>query len=109
MKQLTVLFAIILVSASSAGSQLRNTIPFLSPNIAQAAEAWQNDFDDVCSRTEDAMTFSADELKNIITRSDAVKTQIEQTSDESRRRVMLKRLKMCRDLYAYVLSTLESK
>lgn len=77
---------------------------------AQPAETWQKEFDDICSRTQDAMMFSVDELKALVTRSNALEQQI-QKLDETRRKVYLKRLQQCRGLYAYVLEskTLESK
>jgi hypothetical protein len=67
-----------------------------------AQEAWQKEFEDVCSRTEDAMTFSQEELTDLIRRCDKLQPQIEQL-DESRKKVFMGRLRMCRGLYAYVL------
>jgi len=68
----------------------------------QAKEAWQKEFDAVRSKTQDAMTFSEDELTELIRRCDALLPQIEKL-DESRRKVYLGRLAKCRGLYAYVL------
>lgn len=67
-----------------------------------AQESWQKEFDDVCSKTQDAMTFSQEELTDLIRRCDALQPQIEKL-DESRKKVYLGRLRMCRGLYAYVL------
>lgn len=67
-----------------------------------APESWQKEFDDVCSKTQDAMTFSQEELTGLIRRCDALLPQIEKL-DESRKKVFLGRLRMCRGLYAYVL------
>ena len=67
-----------------------------------AQESWQKEFDDVCSKTQDAMTFSQEELADLIRRCDALQPQIEKL-DESRKKVYLGRLRMCRGLYAYVL------
>ena len=71
---------------------------------AQSSEAWQPEFDDVCSKTQDAMTFSAGELTALVQRCDALRPQIEKL-DETQRKVYLGRLRMCRGLYAYVLDS----
>ena len=65
-------------------------------------ETWRKEFNDVCSKTQDAMTFSQEELTDLIRRCDALLPQIEKL-DESRKKVYLGRLRMCRGLYAYVL------
>jgi hypothetical protein len=70
----------------------------------QAKEAWQKEFDAVCSKTQDAMTFTEDELTDLIRRCDALVPRIEKL-DESRRKVYLGRLAKCRGLYAYVLES----
>ncbi|MFZ0913229.1 MAG: hypothetical protein WBQ76_14825 [Candidatus Korobacteraceae bacterium] len=77
-----------------------------SPSSASQAdparESWRKEFDDVCSKTQDAMTFSQEELRDLIRRCDALLPQIEKL-DESRKKVYLGRLQKCRGLYAYVL------
>jgi len=70
--------------------------------VDPARESWRKEFDDVCSKTQDAMTFSQEELTDLIRRCDALRPQIEKL-DESRKKVYLGRLRMCRGLYAYVL------
>lgn len=67
-----------------------------------AQESWQKEFDNVCAKTEDAMTFSEDELTDLIRRCDSLQPRIEKL-DESRKKVYLERLRKCRGLYAYVL------
>ncbi len=69
-----------------------------------AQETWRKEFDDVCSKTQDAMTFSQEELTVLIRRCDALLPQIEKL-DETRKKVYLGRLRMCRGLYAYVLDS----
>jgi len=71
-----------------------------SADLAQ--ESWQKEFDAVCSKTEDAMTFSQEELTDLIRRCDNLRPRIEKL-DESRRKVYLERLRKCRGLYDYVL------
>lgn len=67
-----------------------------------APESWQKEFDEVCSKTQDAMTLSPDELTDLIRRCDALVPQIEKLN-ESRKKVYMRRLQMCRGVYAYVL------
>jgi hypothetical protein len=74
---------------------------FGSPADA-AQEAWQKEFDNICAKTEDAMTFSEDELTDLIRRCDSLQPRIEKL-DDSRKKVYLERLRKCRGLYAYVL------
>lgn len=73
---------------------------------ARADEAWAAEFEAVCSRTQDAMTIPSDELRSLIRRADALRRQIE-ALDETRRKVYGRRLKVCRDLYAFVLGSRE--
>jgi len=71
---------------------------------ASQLEAWHREFDDICSRTEDAMTYTPTELEALIRRCDALRPKLEKL-DETRRKVYLERLRMCRGLYAYVLES----
>ncbi|MGA2981577.1 MAG: hypothetical protein ABSD76_18445 [Terriglobales bacterium] len=68
----------------------------------QAKESWRKEFDSICAKTQDAMTFSQEELTDLIRRCDALLPQIEKL-DETRKKVYVGRLRMCRGLYAYVL------
>lgn len=76
--------------------------------LAHAQEDWRKEFEDVCSKTQDAMVIPSDELKNLVDRCDRLKPQIEKL-DESQRKVYLKRLQLCRDLYFFVLESREIK
>ena len=69
---------------------------------ASAEEGWGAEFEDVCSKTQDAMTLSSEDLRALIARCDALKPRIE-ALDPSRRKVYERRLQLCRDLYAFVL------
>ncbi len=75
-----------------------------APQANPAQETWRKEFNDVCSKTQDAMTFSQEELSELIRRCDALMPQI-QKLDETRKKVYLGRLRMCRGLYAYVLDS----
>ena len=76
--------------------------------VVHAQDDWRNEFDDVCSKTQDAMIFSPDELRNLIARCDKLKPVVEKL-DETQRKVFLKRLQLCRDLFLFVLESKEKK
>ncbi len=67
-------------------------------------EDWKAEFADICSKTENPMALTADEIKGLIDRCDKLKPRIEKL-DESAAKVYLKRLKMCRDLFVFVLES----
>ena len=73
-----------------------------APQADAEQKSWEKEFDEVCSKTQDALTFSEEELKDLIRRCDALLPQIEKL-DESQKKVYLGRLRKCRGLYAYVL------
>ena len=72
------------------------------------AQNWKNEFDDLCSKTQDAMMLTDDELKSLVDRCDKLKVLIENL-DEVQKKVYLKRLVMCRDLFEYVLKSRQKK
>lgn len=79
---------------------------FLSPQAAFAEQNWKNEFDEICAKNDDAMSLGVDELKSLIQRCDKLKPRIE-ALDESPRKVYLRRLQLCRDLYLFVLESRE--
>ena len=72
--------------------------------VAYAEEGWKAEFDDICVKTSEAMALPKTEVKSLIERCDKLKPRIE-ALEESARKVYLKRLQMCRDLFAYVLES----
>ena len=72
------------------------------PSKAYCDETWRAEFDDACAKTMDSMALSTDELKALISRCERLQKIIEQ-QDETVRKVYLKRLQMCKNLYVYVL------
>jgi hypothetical protein len=80
------------------------TKPESTKQETSKAEAWQQEFDEVCGKTQDAMSLTAEELKSLVVRCDALEPKIEKL-DETRRKVFQRRLKQCRGLYAYVLES----
>lgn len=70
-----------------------------------ASQQWKDEFDSICSRTDIATSLTKEELKSLIERCDRLKITIEGLPDETQRKVYLKRLQMCRELFLYVLKT----
>jgi hypothetical protein len=69
-----------------------------------APEAWQKEFEAVCSQTQDAMGFTPQQLQTLVHRCDALVPQIEKL-DDVRKRVFLPRLRQCRGVFTYVLES----
>lgn len=81
-------------------------LPYFDGDVVYAQESWKAEFDEVCSRTQEATELDADTLKDLIQRCDALKVAIEKLTG-AEKKVYLRRLKMCRDLYAFVLESKE--
>ena len=77
---------------------------YFRPQSAYAQDGWRGEFDDICSKTNDSMNLSDEELKNLIGRAEKLKAVIEKL-DESDKKVYGRRLQKCRDLLDFVLST----
>jgi len=90
------------------GIQLTGKSPLTDIGVVFAQEDWKGEFETICSKTQDAMTFSVDELKDLISRCDKLKPAIEKL-DESSRKVYLRRLKLCKDLFVFVLGSKEKQ
>lgn len=69
---------------------------------ARGAEPWQVTFDQTCSKSSESMSLSVDELRTLLDTCSALEKIIEK-QDPSVRKVYLKRLQLCRNLYAYML------
>ena len=91
-----------------SGNPLLTGRPSFGPGVSLAQEAWKAEYEAVCSKTDVAMTLSVDELKGLVARCDRLKPQIE-SEEESTRKIYLRRLQMCRDLYKFVLESKESR
>jgi len=93
----SIAFTIALVSLAVAGVVLQ-------PQNSCAEEAWKTEFNSICSKTDDAMALSIEENKKLVERCDKLKVVLE-TLDESTRKVYVRRLQMCRDLFAFVVDS----
>ena len=76
--------------------------------VAHAQGDWKTEFDAVCARTQEAGEMTADELKKLVDRCDRLMPRIEKL-DETERKVYRRRLQMCRELYAFMLESRETK
>jgi hypothetical protein len=65
-------------------------------------ESWRLDFDAVCAQSNEAMSFPVSELKTLIEKCDRLQKVI-QAQEETVRKVYLKRLQLCKNLYVFVL------
>lgn len=63
---------------------------------------WRVEFDETCANTSDAMALSMAELQGLIATCERLQKTMENL-DESTRKVFLKRVFMCKNLYQYVL------
>lgn len=81
---------------------------FIVPGVAHAQEDWKNEFEDICGKTQDAMVYSSEELRHLIDRCEKIRPLIEKL-DQTQRKVYLRRLQMCRDLFAFALESKEKK
>jgi len=91
-----------------SGSPLLTGHPLFGPEVSLAEEGWKGEYESVCSKTNVAMALSSEELKELIAGCDRLKPKIE-AEEESTRKVYLRRLQMCRDLYQYVLVSKEPR
>ena len=89
-------------AAGDAGGPLRPAAR------AEAREDWRKEFDEVCSKTQDAMVLSDEELRSLMARCDKLRPVIDGLG-ESQRKVFSRRLQACRDLYWFVVESREKR
>jgi hypothetical protein len=80
---------------------------YFSDAVAHAGDEWRSELEELCSRTSNAMDFSLTELKTLVDKCDRLKVRIE-ALDETSRKVFGKRLKQCRDFYAFMIESKEA-
>ena len=74
--------------------------------IAYAQQDWKEEFSAVCSKTQNAMTLSVVELKDLIDRCAKLEErlgELDGMQGGTERKVYTKRLKMCSNLYKFTL------
>lgn len=71
---------------------------------AFAEEYWNKEFMDICSKTDEAMSLAKNELKMLLQRGEKLRPLIE-SLEETPRKVYVKRLQKCMNLYSFVLES----
>ena len=74
----------------------------------QAEPAWKTEFEDVCAKTQDSMALPLEELRSLVARCDKLAPLLN-ALEESERKVYSRRLRACRELYAFVIETREKE
>jgi hypothetical protein len=77
---------------------------FINMQAAYGEDSWRTKFDTACAQSNAAMALSMPELKKLIEQCDRLQKIIE-AQEETVRKVYLKRLQLCRNLYVFVLET----
>lgn len=75
---------------------------------AEPALQWKAEFDAVCGQTDNAADMSVAALKKALEQCDALQPKIE-ALEATPRKIYLRRLQMCRNLYTYLLEGKEKK
>lgn len=81
---------------------------FENSGTVYAQDNWKQEYADVCGKTQNSMSLSAEELKKYLDRCDKLQARLHELNG-SERKVYVKRLKMCRDLYSYTLDFINRK
>lgn len=103
-----IVFMAIVVSYGHPALHWGGPVSFVQQGHAAAQAAWQREFEEICSRTMEAMDLSIAELRALIERCDKISAAIDQL-EETQKKVYQRRLKMCRDMYVFALESKEAK
>ena len=79
--------------------------------VVPVADDWKQEYGDVCGQTQNAMELSPEQLQSYIDRCDKLQDRIHELGGTSgpERKIYAKRLRMCRDLYQFVLAFKDKK
>jgi hypothetical protein len=69
-----------------------------------APKDWKKEFEEICAKTQDAMSLTDDVLTTLVKRCDELKPTIDNLP-ETERKVYGKRLSSCRNVFSYVLES----
>ena len=69
-------------------------------------ESLQEEFDRLCIHTQDAESLSLEKLHELVAECDQLQKKIEESNDE-KKKLLLFRLKKCRDFLAYMIELKE--
>ena len=81
---------------------------FFGSTLVQAGQEpdWKEEYSDVCSETQGAVSFSVEKLQEYITRCEKLQERLDELNGSkggTEKKVYSRRLKMCRDVYEYTL------
>jgi hypothetical protein len=99
---------VLAVAIAGAAAVLASPAAARAEAPAAARSDWKKEFEDVCSRTQDAMALSSEELRSLVARCDKLKPVVDGL-EESQRKVFSKRLRDCRAVYQFVLDSRETR
>jgi hypothetical protein len=94
------IFLLIVTALIFSLLQLSDRTHFTGAGVAFAQEDWKTELDYVCSKTQDAMNLSSEELKGLVARCDNLKPLIEKLNGPVKK-VSLRKLKKCKDLFLW--------
>jgi hypothetical protein len=103
-KRGTLVIAMAMVLTVLSGIVVHTNGLLAAPAVSLAQDDWKKEFEDICSQTQDVMSFTPEELKALVGRCDALRPRIEKL-DQSQKKIYLKRLLMCRDLFTYAIES----
>ncbi len=103
-----ILFMAVVLSYGHPAVHRGSPVSFVQHSHAAAQAAWQREFEEICSKTMEAMDLPLAELRTLIERCDKLQAAIDQL-EETQKKVYRRRLKMCRDMYVFALESKESK
>ncbi|MCK9420167.1 MAG: hypothetical protein M0R70_12390 [Nitrospirae bacterium] len=107
-KQGSLVITLVIALSVLSGIAVFSDFLLASPAAAVAQDDWKKEFEEICSQTQDAMLGTPEELKDLVSRCDALRPRIEKL-DETQKKIYLKRLHMCRDLFNYALESKAGK
>ncbi len=76
-------------------------LSLMIPSVALTSDL-KDEFEEICSRTGDADSYSIEELQALIDRSDKLLKKIK-ASDNKRKKIFIMRLKKCRNFFAFTI------
>jgi hypothetical protein len=103
---LLTVFSAAFLAAQPATPAAGPLFPAAGAAVVWAAETpeWRKEYDDVCGRTAESEQMSEDELVTLIDRCAKLRPYVEKL-EATERKIMLRRLQLCCDLYRFVLES----
>lgn len=96
----------LMLRAAAMVSLMLISLATVAISAGSSEGGWKPEFEAVCGATDTSLTLTKAELADFVGRCDRLKPLIE-AEEEPARKIHLKRLKSCRDLFAFMLETAE--